>query len=57
MTDIHEGQISALEFVPNEPLMITTGRDNALRVWIFDQSDGSARFLPSFPFLIPIPTH
>lgn len=37
--------VTGLEFLSNEPLMVTSSADNNLKVWIFDQSDGSARLL------------
>ena len=41
----HDGPISALAFLPGQPLLLTAGADNAIRQWIFDQGDGSARLL------------
>lgn len=43
MKSVHDGPISSLKFVPNEPLLVSTGHDNALRIWIFDRTDGSGR--------------
>eukprot|EP00762_Andalucia_godoyi_P005941 ANDGO_00011.mRNA.1 U3 small nucleolar RNA-associated protein 21 homolog len=39
------GVAIAAEFLQSEPLMVVTGKDNSLRVYIFDQSDGSCRLL------------
>lgn len=37
----HDGQaIVSLECLPNEPVFISAGLDNALRMWIFDHPDG-----------------
>lgn len=41
----HDGSISTLAAVPGEPLVVTTGSDNAICVWIFDKPDGSMRLL------------
>lgn len=35
------------QFLPSQPLLLTSGPDNCLKMWIFDQSDGSARLLRS----------
>eukprot|EP00339_Tiarina_fusa_P028675 CAMPEP_0117018634 /NCGR_PEP_ID=MMETSP0472-20121206/14386_1 /TAXON_ID=693140 ORGANISM="Tiarina fusus, Strain LIS" /NCGR_SAMPLE_ID=MMETSP0472 /ASSEMBLY_ACC=CAM_ASM_000603 /LENGTH=127 /DNA_ID=CAMNT_0004723343 /DNA_START=830 /DNA_END=1210 /DNA_ORIENTATION=- len=45
MTESHDGPISSIKFVPGEPLLVSSGHDNALRVWIFDQNDGAGRLL------------
>ncbi|XP_019856091.1 PREDICTED: WD repeat-containing protein 36-like [Amphimedon queenslandica] len=37
--------LAAATFFNNEPIMATNGADNAIKIWIFDQSDGSARLL------------
>jgi len=37
--------IHTMYFLPNEPLLVTVGNDNAIRLFIFDQIDGSARLL------------
>ncbi|DAA77989.1 TPA_exp: Uncharacterized protein A8136_5692 [Trichophyton benhamiae CBS 112371] len=31
-------QINKVEFLPGQPVMVSTGSDNALRTWIFDQT-------------------
>jgi len=41
----HRGAISSVHFIPEEPLMLTSGRDNAVRMWIFDTADGLPRLL------------
>ncbi|EKX42395.1 hypothetical protein GUITHDRAFT_164167 [Guillardia theta CCMP2712] len=41
----HDGAVQTCRFLSGEPLLLTTGADNALKVWIFDQEDGSARLL------------
>ncbi|XP_029427694.1 WD repeat-containing protein 36 isoform X2 [Rhinatrema bivittatum] len=45
MRDAHSTAIAGLTFVQGEPLLITNGADNALRVWIFDGPGGSGRLL------------
>lgn len=37
--------IHSVVFLPNEPLLITVGTDNALKQWIFDSADGTGRLL------------
>ena len=41
----HAGPITALHFLPREPLLLSLGADNAVRIWIFDAPDGKARLL------------
>uniref|UniRef100_A0A8C5UH37 WD repeat domain 36 n=1 Tax=Malurus cyaneus samueli TaxID=2593467 RepID=A0A8C5UH37_9PASS len=45
MQDAHSTAIAGMSFVPGEPLLITNGADNALRVWIFDGPGGAGRVL------------
>ena len=45
--DAHDGRIVSAVFMPKEPLLLTSGEDNSLRMFIFDQPDGSARQLKS----------
>ncbi|XP_072173327.1 WD repeat-containing protein 36-like [Diadema setosum] len=45
MRDVHEGAVAAITFLTSEPILVTNGGDNALKVWIFDQPDGSGRIL------------
>ncbi|MCJ1393777.1 hypothetical protein MMC18_006653 [Xylographa bjoerkii] len=33
-----QGGISRAEFLPGQPLLVTSGRDNALKSWIFDET-------------------
>ncbi|NXK38854.1 WDR36 protein, partial [Piprites chloris] len=47
MQDAHSTAIAGMSFVPGEPLLITNGADNALRVWIFDGPGGTGRVLRS----------
>ncbi|KAM7368489.1 hypothetical protein PAMP_012830 [Pampus punctatissimus] len=43
----HSTAVAAATFVHGEPLLITNGADNAIKVWIFDQEGGGARLLRS----------
>ncbi len=45
MNDCHEGAISSMEFLPSQPLLLTSGSDNSLKVWAWDAEGGSARLL------------
>ncbi|KAG9487945.1 hypothetical protein GDO78_007643 [Eleutherodactylus coqui] len=45
MRKAHSTAIAGLTFVHGEPLLITNGADNALRVWIFDGPGGQGRLL------------
>ncbi|KAF7250259.1 WD repeat-containing protein 36 [Varanus komodoensis] len=45
MRDAHSTAISGMSFVQGEPLLITNGSDNAIRVWIFDGPGGNGRLL------------
>jgi len=41
----HMGAIVSPQFVYGEPILITTGIDNSLKMWIFDLPNGNARLL------------
>ncbi|CAN9504623.1 unnamed protein product [Ophioblennius macclurei] len=43
----HKTAIAAATFLHGEPLLVTNGADNAIKVWIFDQEGGGARLLRS----------
>eukprot|EP00066_Takifugu_rubripes_P003221 XP_003965647.1 PREDICTED: WD repeat-containing protein 36 [Takifugu rubripes] len=43
----HSTAVAAATFLHGEPLLITTGADNAIKIWIFDQEGGGARLLRS----------
>lgn len=45
MRDAHTTAIAGLTFLHSEPLLITNGADNAIRVWIFDVTGGDGRLL------------
>jgi U3 small nucleolar RNA-associated protein 21 len=41
----HQGGVCTVAFLPGEPLVVTSGQDNSLKMWIFDQQDGTPRLL------------
>ncbi|KAI9918980.1 hypothetical protein PsorP6_011975 [Peronosclerospora sorghi] len=45
----HDGAIVSLEFLANEPLLLSCGTDNAMKLWLFEQREGgpTARLLKS----------
>uniref|UniRef100_A0A665TRN7 Uncharacterized protein n=1 Tax=Echeneis naucrates TaxID=173247 RepID=A0A665TRN7_ECHNA len=43
----HSTAVAAATFLHREPLLVTNGADNAIKVWIFDQEGGGARLLRS----------
>lgn len=43
----HDGAICKVEFLHGEPVMLSSGVDNSLKMWIFDNPDGSPRLLRS----------
>ncbi|XP_062844589.1 WD repeat-containing protein 36 [Trichomycterus rosablanca] len=45
MRDAHTTAIAGLTFLYGEPLLLTNGADNAIRVWIFDAAEGEGRLL------------
>lgn len=45
MRDAHSSAIAGMTFVHGEPLLVTNGADNAIRVWIFDGPGGGGRLL------------
>uniref|UniRef100_A0A3P8ZH11 Small-subunit processome Utp21 domain-containing protein n=1 Tax=Esox lucius TaxID=8010 RepID=A0A3P8ZH11_ESOLU len=47
MREAHNTAIAGLTFLHSEPLLITNGADNAIRVWIFDTAGGGGRLLRS----------
>ncbi|GLD95882.1 hypothetical protein PINS_up004560 [Pythium insidiosum] len=49
ITGAHEsGVITSLVFLQNEPILLSTGTDNAIKMWIFDHlTGGTARLLKS----------
>eukprot|EP00981_Chlorochromonas_danica_P014054 scaffold7245_cov197-Ochromonas_danica.AAC.14 len=47
LAQAHNGAVRRLAFAQGEPLLITTGEDNSIKVWIFDTSTGPCRLLRS----------
>ncbi|RZF37096.1 hypothetical protein LSTR_LSTR013792 [Laodelphax striatellus] len=45
LMNAHEASVAGMQFLPNEPLMVTSSPDNTLKMWIFDLSDDGARLL------------
>lgn len=45
MKDVHQGPVVAARFLPEQPVMITSGTDNAIKMWIFDHADQKPRLL------------
>lgn len=45
MASVHNGSVSTLVALQNEPLVVTSSEDNSLKIWIFDNADGSGRLL------------
>ena len=43
----HAGSVSSISYLNGQPILISTGTDNAVREWIFDSLDGSPRLLRS----------
>ncbi|TDH74233.1 hypothetical protein CCR75_001471 [Bremia lactucae] len=44
----HDGAVVSLQFMANEPLLLSTGTDNSVKMWIFDHvHGGTARLLKS----------
>ncbi|KAF8831110.1 hypothetical protein HHX47_DHR1000096 [Lentinula edodes] len=41
----HDGAISALEWIPNQPVLITSGEDNSVKQWLFDTPSAAPRLL------------
>ncbi|KAK5620300.1 hypothetical protein CRENBAI_025715 [Crenichthys baileyi] len=41
----HRTAVAAATFLHGEPLLVTNGADNAIKVWIFEQEGGGARLL------------
>nr|XP_022919949.1 WD repeat-containing protein 36 [Onthophagus taurus] len=45
LLNAHDGAVTGMNCLPNEPLMVTSSPDNTLKLWIFDLTDGGARLL------------
>ena len=47
MKETHNGAVTGLHFLRGQPLLITSGSDNAVKEWVFDDVDGLPRLLRS----------
>ncbi|XP_029158137.1 WD repeat-containing protein 36 [Nylanderia fulva] len=45
LCNAHDGSVTGLKYIPNEPLLVSSSPDNSLKMWIFDMSDGGGRLL------------
>ncbi|XP_005281691.2 WD repeat-containing protein 36 isoform X1 [Chrysemys picta bellii] len=45
MRNAHSTAIAGMSFVQGEPLLVTNGADNAIKIWIFDGPGGGGRLL------------
>jgi U3 small nucleolar RNA-associated protein 21 len=45
--DAHDGKVVKLQFLTNEPMLVSMGSDNSIKMWLFDAPDGSGRLLRS----------
>lgn len=43
--DAHISEVCSLHFLASEPVLLSGGADNSLKMWIFDTSDGEGRLL------------
>ncbi|CAA0393660.1 unnamed protein product [Arabidopsis thaliana] len=43
--DAHDSSIISLNFLANEPVLMSASADNSLKMWIFDTNDGDPRLL------------
>ncbi|KAI6045674.1 Utp21 specific WD40 associated putative domain-containing protein [Pisolithus marmoratus] len=41
----HDGGITSLEWVPGQPVLITSGEDNSVKQWLFDSPTAAPRLL------------
>ncbi|KAG9318708.1 hypothetical protein JVU11DRAFT_804 [Chiua virens] len=41
----HDGAVSAVQWVPGQPLLITSGEDNSVKQWLFDSPTAAPRLL------------
>ncbi|KAG2180209.1 hypothetical protein INT43_003998 [Umbelopsis isabellina] len=47
MKGAHDGNITSIQFLNSQPILVTCGSDNAVKQWIFDNLDGTPRLLKS----------
>ncbi|EKM55193.1 uncharacterized protein PHACADRAFT_120318 [Phanerochaete carnosa HHB-10118-sp] len=41
----HDGAVTAVQWVPGQPLLITSGEDNSVKQWLFDSPTAAPRLL------------
>ncbi|KAF7796706.1 hypothetical protein EIP86_007889 [Pleurotus ostreatoroseus] len=41
----HDGAVTAIEWVPGQPLLISSGEDNSVKQWLFDSPTAAPRLL------------
>ena len=46
-TTLLSNKIISINFLQNQPISLTQGSDNSLKMWIYDQMDGTGRLLRS----------
>eukprot|EP00049_Salpingoeca_infusionum_P000432 m.39941 g.39941 ORF g.39941 m.39941 type:complete len:966 (-) comp10369_c0_seq2:520-3417(-) len=47
MSYCHQKPVASLQYLASQPLLLSSSEDNTLKLWIFDNPDGSARVLRS----------
>jgi len=45
VNDAHDERVVKIQFLPREPLLLSLGSDNSLKMYIFDSEDGKPRLL------------
>ena len=41
----HTGCVTSVQFLPNEPVLVTSGEDNSLKMYVFDSLQGTGKLL------------
>ncbi|KIM28873.1 hypothetical protein M408DRAFT_329296 [Serendipita vermifera MAFF 305830] len=41
----HDGSVASIQWIPNQPVLVTSGEDNSIKQWIFDSPDVPPRLL------------
>ncbi|KAF9538934.1 hypothetical protein EC957_006019 [Mortierella hygrophila] len=57
MKGAHDGSIPSVQFLNGQPILMSSGADNAVKQWIFDSLDGLPRLLKSRSGHHQPPTH
>jgi U3 small nucleolar RNA-associated protein 21 len=57
MKGAHDGSIPSIQFLNGQPILMSSGADNAVKQWIFDTLDGLPRLLKSRSGHHAPPTH